>query len=105
MYNSYSLMENAMTVLTLITLASGLALAPIHATAQPATAHYRQARQTLNSLIAVAESRLRTQALERALSEGLNTFRTGFAHNMEAHAREQLVASRNPAALPSWITY
>ncbi len=89
-----------MTVLTLIALASGLALAPIHATAEPATAHYQQARQTLNSLVAVAESRLRIQALECALSEGLSAFKTGFARNMEVHTQEQLVASRNPTVLP-----
>ncbi len=93
-----------MTILTLITLASGLALAPVHTTTQPATTYYQQARQTLNSLVATTESRLRSQALERALTEGLNTFRTEFARNMEAHAREHLVVSRNPTVSLSWVS-
>ncbi len=93
-----------MTVLTLITLASGLALAPVHTTTQPATTYYQQARQTLNSLTATTESRLRSQALERALTEGLDTFRAEFSHIMEAHAQAHLVVSRSPTVSLSWVT-
>ncbi|MGA7966229.1 MAG: hypothetical protein WCB49_10130 [Gammaproteobacteria bacterium] len=87
-----------MTALTIIALASGLTLAPIHATAQSTTARYQQAQQTLDNLTATAEPHLHARAADRALNQGLAAFKTGFARRMEVHAREQLVADRSSAA-------
>lgn len=83
-----------MTVLTVITLASGLVLAPAHAANTPCEARCQQAHRTLDRLTSNAQAELRKRAVDRALSEGLVSFREEFARRMAAHAREQVASNR-----------
>lgn len=87
-----------MTVLTVIALASGLSLAPVHATALSATTRYQQARQTLNLMTSTAETQLQARSVDRALSQGFVAFKSGIARSVAVHAREQVAADRSPAA-------
>lgn len=86
-----------MTVLTVITLASGLVLAPTHAANTSCEARCQQAHQTLNRLTANAQVELRKRAVERALSEGLVSFNDELARRMADHAREQVASNRGSA--------
>jgi|GEM_PF-3340201 len=87
-----------MTLLSVITLASGLAFTPAHATSTSVDTHSQQARQTLDRMTANAQVELRYRAVSRALSEGLVTFNDEFARRMAVHAREQVASNRGTAA-------
>ncbi|HKI81894.1 MAG TPA: hypothetical protein VKA04_09605 [Pseudodesulfovibrio sp.] len=87
-----------MSILSVITLASGLAFTPAHAASPSGNTHYQQARQTLDRMTTNAQVELRDRAVSRALGEGLVAFNDDFARRMAAHAREQVASNRGATA-------
>lgn len=79
-----------MITLTLITMASGLTLAPVSAAPVATPSHAMFAEQRLNRLTATAEARLRARAIERALAEGLGRLDVSLSEKVEAPAPQRI---------------
>lgn len=79
-----------MITLPIIAVISSLSLAPVPGVSAIVPSHAVAAKQRLDTLTAVATSRLRAQAIERGLADGRVTFEAGLK---ELKVR---MASRSP---------
>ena len=87
-----------MLTLSVIALASGLALSPAPAGSYTTASmdRYARARMTLNRMTSQAQSRLRDKDIEEALNSGIRTFKMALDEQMGAQAAQEVVIAPVP---------
>lgn len=94
-----------MLTLSVIALASGLALAPAPSDSASiaSTTRYERARTTLDRMTSEAQVRLRDRAIEDALNSGLRTVRMTVVARQGSEESASLADTR-PIQRHQWIT-
>ena len=87
-----------MLTLSVIALASGLALSPAPAGSYTTASmdRYERARMTLNQMTSEAQSRLRDKNIEEALNSGIRTFRMALNEQMGVQMTQEIAAAPIP---------
>ena len=87
-----------MLTLSVIALASGLALAPAPAGSYTTASmdRYERARMTLNRMTSDAQLRLRGKNIEEALNSGIRTFKMALDEQMGARTTQEVAVTPVP---------